>query len=573
MDSEASWTLEQRLVAMARSAGPLRAALAELSAWLVEREAWQPLGYARLSDYADEALGRSARSLRDLARVGRELPFQPRLRAALVSGELGWTKVRLLARVCTAANEASWVAYARSVTSATLSRAVRKVDTGSLEGGGFERDWSRNHWFEVACTPEVRLRWHQARNLAQRVHGGRVSFGQCVEMVTAEVISALPLDADTVPRTGADAEESETGIDVRADPDVTAPPVLDGCPVSGDDTLESLPAAIEALLRDGDQVDAKELHRRLRKAIEMERRLDTQIGPLLELLMRRRIYWLMGYTNREAYVRERLGLDPSWGRALLRIERAARASPAFAAAYRQGQLSALQAATLLPLVLAELDERRLTLWIERAGEVSLRQLRDDVDLALLVRETDPARWFRSGGLPEQEQDGEEDPLDDREIGAPHSVLEETCTVGAQLELDAIRLLRALLCTVQRRLEPELGRFPTRGEALGAMIEHAMAEWGGDDDKVPRRYRVFARDGWRCVIPGCTSMRNLHDHHIEFRSAGGSDELENRTTLCAFHHLRGVHAGVVRLTGRAPDRLRFELPLAVYASGDRLLATL
>ena len=106
-----------------------------------------------------------------------------------------------------------------------------------------------------------------------------------------------------------------------------------------------------------------------------------------------------------------------------------------------------------------------------------------------------------------------------------------------------------------------------------MIEHAMAEWGGDDDKVPRRYRVFARDGWRCVIPGCTSMRNLHDHHIEFRSAGGSDELENRTTLCAFHHLRGVHAGVVRLTGRAPDRLRFELPLAVYASGDRLLATL
>ena len=321
-------------MALARSAGPLRVALAELSAWLVEREAWQPLGYARLSDYADEALGCSARSLRDLARVGRELPFQPLLRAALVSGELGWTKVRLLARVCTAANEASWVAYARSVTSAALSRAVRKVDTGSLEGGGFERDWSRNHWFEVACTPEVRLQWHQARNLAQRVHGGRVSFGQCVEMVTAEVISALPLDAEPVPRIGADAEEPEARSDVRGDPEVTVPPVLDDSPVPGDDTVESLPRAIEALLHDGDRVDAKELHRRLRKAIEMERRLETQIGPLLELLMRRRIYWLMGYKNRDAYVRERLGLDPSWGRALLRIERAARASPAFAAAYR-----------------------------------------------------------------------------------------------------------------------------------------------------------------------------------------------------------------------------------------------
>ncbi len=67
------------------------------------------------------------------------------------------------------------------------------------------------------------------------------------------------------------------------------------------------------------------------------------------------------------------------------------------------------------------------------------------------------------------------------------------------------------------------------------------------------------------------MRNLHDHHIVFRSAGGSDGLENRVTLCAFHHLRGVHTGLVSVTGRAPDRLRFELPLAVYTSGDRLVA--
>ena len=35
------------------------------------------------------------------------------------------------------------------------------------------------------------------------------------------------------------------------------------------------------------------------------------------------------------------------------------------------------------------------------------------------------------------------------------------------------------------------------------------------------------------------MRNLHEHHIVFRSAGGSGELENRVTLCAVHHLRGV----------------------------------
>jgi hypothetical protein len=59
-------------------------------------------------------------------------------------------------------------------------------------------------------------------------------------------------------------------------------------------------------------------------------------------------------------------------------------------------------------------------------------------------------------------------------------------------------------------------------------------------------------------------------------SGGSEALANRTTLCAWHHLRGVHRGVVRVTGRAPGRLRFELgvrrsrrPLASYRSGDRV----
>ena len=140
MDSQAYGRLERRLVALARSTGPMRAVLAQLAAWLVQREAWKPLGYARLSDYADEGLGRSARSLRDLAHVGQVLSSRPQLRAALVRGDLGWTKVRLLARVCTRADEGPWIEYARSVTSAALSREVRRVDTGSQEHCDLERD-------------------------------------------------------------------------------------------------------------------------------------------------------------------------------------------------------------------------------------------------------------------------------------------------------------------------------------------------------------------------------------------------------------------------------------------------
>jgi hypothetical protein len=54
----------------------------------------------------------------------------------------------------------------------------------------------------------------------------------------------------------------------------------------------------------------------------------------------------------------------------------------------------------------------------------------------------------------------------------------------------------------------------------------------------------------------------------FRSRAGSDESWNLTTLCAWHHQRGVHGGLIRIRGRAPDDLVFELPVGRFRSGDR-----
>jgi hypothetical protein len=68
------------------------------------------------------------------------------------------------------------------------------------------------------------------------------------------------------------------------------------------------------------------------------------------------------------------------------------------------------------------------------------------------------------------------------------------------------------------------------------------------------------------------MRNLHEHHVVFRSRGGSNDRDNRITLCAFHHLRGVHQRQIRITGSASHGLRYQLPLERFASGDRRLAS-
>jgi hypothetical protein len=136
--------------------------------------------------------------------------------------------------------------------------------------------------------------------------------------------------------------------------------------------------------------------------------------------------------------------------------------------------------------------------------------------------------------------------------------EEDDTWVANVPADVGRLFRACLCSVQRRLAS------SPGAALEAMFDHCLATWRCP---TPREHRIFERDGSRCTVPGCTSYRNLHAHHVVFRSAGGGDEPANLTTLCAAHH-QGVHAGVIRISGRAPDALLFELPLGRFRSGDR-----
>jgi len=42
---------------------------------------------------------------------------------------------------------------------------------------------------------------------------------------------------------------------------------------------------------------------------------------------------------------------------------------------------------------------------------------------------------------------------------------------------------------------------------------------------------------------------------------------NLLTLCVAHHQYLVHAGLIRITGEAPDRLVFEMGVGWFASGD------
>jgi hypothetical protein len=229
------------------------------------------------------------------------------------------------------------------------------------------------------------------------------------------------------------------------------------------------------------------------------------------------------------------------------MARVARRIPELREAWSSGRISWAQAQTILPAVSE--DPASAVGWIEHATSVSLRRLEEDVDVGV-AQET-----------PESLEAAE------RQTGA-----QDTCAIWWVAPADAARLFRATLCSVRRRIERATGRMPTEGEGFEAMLDHAYLAWGGREERVCAAWQVYARDGWRCTVPGCSSYRNLHDHHIRFRSAGGSDDLANRTTLCAWHHLRGVHAGIVQITGAAPGGLRFALPIATYGPGEALVVS-
>jgi hypothetical protein len=548
--------LEQRV----RSEGPARRVLCALAARFASTHAWERLGYARQSDYASEQLGVSPRSLLDWAHVDAALADLPALEHALVAGELGWTKLRLLARVARASDERAWLALARRVSTRALAREVRAIDVGArAQPGTAEGDVEGSEegprtTLVVRASPEARALWRRCHGLARRASGEAVPMWQAMEWVAAEVVSALPVEPGDVLAADEDQPREKSHQAPSQRTEVSATPSTPAVEAAATSDVVEIPAALARLLDGLGSASAFELHRRLKAAVRYERRFETEVAPVLLRVFEAKLFRSLGsgYSRFDDYAADRLGFSARRARMLLRIARAARRCPSLAAAWNDGRLTWVKAHELVPIVVLA-GNRDAPAWIEWAGRVTVRRLRDDVARAVDLAATNPAAWEATGGLPED--------AGERQTSAdPSRVARPTGHDRFFFSAPVIvaQLFRAAVCRVRRHLERNRGRPASEDDAVRFMFEHFHEVW--DESRVPRRYAVFARDGWRCTVPGCSSYRNLQDHHIVYRSRGGDDSLSNRTTLCAWHHLRGEHEGRIRVTGRAPERLHFELGL-------------
>ncbi len=224
---------ETRLAVLAVAEGPLRRALAALCARLLDTRGYERLCFARLGDYARERAGVSARQIQDLAQTHRAFADLPRLERSLTENELPWSKVRILTRAATSEDEEAWISHARTRSIRELEQSVRQVRKMQDRPNEPEDDEARVS-VRLRCTPAVREKWLQARDLAERVAGQRLRAEEALEWVVAEAFSEVSTEAarrhlphapPTRPRRGLTRDHNRRVIRtrIRAQPRTLAP--------------------------------------------------------------------------------------------------------------------------------------------------------------------------------------------------------------------------------------------------------------------------------------------------------------------------------------------------------------
>ncbi|HLY36452.1 MAG TPA: HNH endonuclease signature motif containing protein [Candidatus Binatia bacterium] len=502
-----------------------RLILGRLASAFLKRSGHHELGFARVGDWARERLGMSAREVQSLATVSDRLGVLPRLASAFEAGGLSWAQLRLLVGVADSDTEESWLTVAEG-------RTVRALETIIREFAGpraTDDEAEPSAEFRLRCPRRLLALWHETVELARRMSGAHLAHGDAAEAIAAEGLAARPptderWPAETRPAT-APADSTET----RA----TFAPDLDW-----DAVAEALPDDVDDLADDADHLSPFVLDARLRAMVRVMQRTDWQMGRLLRLFLDRRLFRLMWFPSAERYLRERLGLSPRKARALVALERKTWTAPGLAEAYRDGALSWVRAQTLLPV----LTEHTAAAWIDRAQSVTVRRLADEVDWALVVRDgVEPIDPPPAGSSLEPSE---------RQMRAPREWEYPDAEIVFRAPVSVVSLFRTAILTFA-------GRSGGLCQGLEGLLAHVKGEW----ETQPRhRDPIFARDGWRCAVPVCTSRRALHDHHIVFRSRGGDNARDNRVTVCAWHHLRGIHGGRVRASGDAPDGIVWEIGL-------------
>ena len=320
-------------------------------------------------------------------------------------------------------------------------------------------------------------------------------------------------------------------------------------------------------------------------------RHELELAQLLLEFHRADGWRRLGYASETQYARERLGASRSSvlaRRALaLRLEKL----PAVAAALGAGQIGVEAALQIVRVATASTEAA----WLERARVRTIKHLREEVAAALVAvrcsgeRDCPPPASAELEAFQALEQAAVSGQLFRKRPGAPSVRVAEPTSEGRRAWFVMLASLAAWLGgrhgdRVQMSVEG-VSAAPSRATSSAGRVtlrwrlSRDTCLWWHRLEALARRWlprgmswlrflclslwqawqhllgasvaygQIYIRDRFRCTSPVC-DRRDVTPHHIQFRSAGGSDEDDNLTSPCTWCHLFGVHGGSIRVRGRA-----------------------
>ncbi|MFL5411366.1 MAG: HNH endonuclease [Myxococcales bacterium] len=502
--SEAGLLLDKLLSRCARGRGALDVAIGEGLAAMAVGDRVVRLGFSGIGDYAIEELGIARRTAQKLAQLARGLREHPELRALVWTGEITPRKAEILLRSARADEE--WLSRARNRTVRGLEADVSNA-TGEPPAAVDEERWER---ICVPVSAEGQATVDEAIALARKALGATAPKSACLEVICQEYLGAhaAPDDDD-----GADAVLHASVPPPWLEP-LKAWLEQETAQWSFLDRVEpvAVPVPSEPV-----EEDAWLLDEELRRLVRLRRRWDEVFGHLAMLFRMLGLWRDARFASFAHYCEERLGMSERAVEQRIWLERRFYALPPLRNALREGRISYEQAR----LVAAHATDRTVEAELAIAGSMTCIQLQRHYE----------AREER-----------------------------QMCTRG-ELDLRVPVRVRVLVAAAFAAARKAARRWLTPGECLQTIAQHFVDTWGAAlRERRTVSKEALARDRGFCLYPKC-SRSAAHAHHVDYRAHGGPDELPNLAGLCAVHHLRGLHGGWIRVTGTAPDRLRWEIVTA------------
>jgi hypothetical protein len=315
------------------------------------------------------------------------------------------------------------------------------------------------------------------------------------------------------------------------------------------------------------ELSIAELDQRLAEAVEENERSERLICDCLLAMAERRGYEKFGFADIYYYAEGRFGFSPRKTRYLLHLAQQLQRFPQIKEALAQGRLGWTKASRIARVATPE-DE---AMWLDSALSLSVRELDQKINAERDAAGVKIRAWLTN----------DQAAVWDYALEVCRRVNGADLDVGHCLELIAGEFIATYAhraytieeteCVEGAMAEDhrELENAPSDEEAAAAELRVCP-----DTDDLPcptasaqygRTWRfVLERDAYRCQYPDCGARKELHVHHIIFRSHSGkkgrrrSNSPQNLVTVCVFHH-RMIHAGTIGVKGEAPSQLVWRRP--------------